>query len=130
MADIHTTKGDVESGNTPVCYQETDPRYFETKMVDGGLEISEFTNNDLSYVVIPKEINGKKVTKIGNYAFEDCTSLTSIVIPNSVTLMGRDVFCGCSKLTIYCKAKRKPLFGWDRKWNSSKRPVVWGHKEN
>ena len=35
---------------------------------------------------------------IGNYAFEDCTNLTSIEIPNSVTSIGSDAFYSCDKL--------------------------------
>ena len=39
------------------------------------------------------------VTSIGNFAFEDCSSLTSVTIPASVTSIGYDAFSGCSSLT-------------------------------
>ena len=39
------------------------------------------------------------VTSIGNYAFRDCTSLTSVTIGNSVTEIGWYAFDGCSGLT-------------------------------
>ena len=39
------------------------------------------------------------VTSIGDYAFEGCSSLTSINIPSSVTSIGGDAFSYCSSLT-------------------------------
>ncbi|PWM28111.1 MAG: hypothetical protein DBX40_01735 [Clostridiales bacterium] len=54
---------------------------------------------DKTEVVIPGEINGKKVTTIGDRAFNDCTSLTSVTIPEGVTSIGDDAFSLCVKLT-------------------------------
>jgi hypothetical protein len=39
------------------------------------------------------------VTSIGDYAFEDCTGLTSVTIPNSVTSIRYRAFYGCTGLT-------------------------------
>ena len=50
--------------------------------------------SSLTSVTIP---NG--VTSIGSSAFENCSALTSITIPNSVTSIGYDAFYGCSSLT-------------------------------
>ena len=54
-------------------------------------------------VVIPESVtyNGKtySVTSIGGSAFEKCSGLTSITIPNSVTSIGQWAFYGCSGLT-------------------------------
>ena len=39
------------------------------------------------------------VTEINDYAFYDCTDLTSVTIPESVTTIGRSAFSGCTGLT-------------------------------
>ena len=42
---------------------------------------------------------GDSVTSIGNYAFYNCSSLTSVEIPDSVTSIGERAFYYCRKLT-------------------------------
>ena len=70
----------------------------------------EFTEKSGSYtvtdyigtsaeVIIPKSYKGKLVTSIGYDAFQNCTSLTSIKIPDSVTSIREYAFRGCSSLT-------------------------------
>lgn len=39
------------------------------------------------------------VTEIGEFAFSDCSGLTSITLSDRITKIGDGVFCGCSHLT-------------------------------
>lgn len=45
-----------------------------------------------------EQITFGKVVSIGNAAFLDCTSLSSVVIPTSVKSIGNEAFVGCTKL--------------------------------
>lgn len=54
-------------------------------------------------IVIPEKVTYNdveyRVEVIGNNAFQNCSRLTSITIPNSVTSIGNHTFEGCSGLT-------------------------------
>ena len=53
----------------------------------------------LNNVVIPRSVRNYEVIAIGNNAFEYCSSLTSITIPEGVTSIPQDAFEYCSSLT-------------------------------
>src|SRR6266446_4495336 len=66
---------------------------------NGTLTIWRYTGTNSGDVTIPDSTNGYPVTRIGDSAFEDFTSLTSITIGNSVTDIGDGAFQNCTGLT-------------------------------
>ena len=72
---------------------------------DGTVDIVSCDRAIKGDYIIPDTIDGYPVTSIGKsfspasrWAFEGCENLTSIVIPNSVTLIGIDAFSSCYNL--------------------------------
>ena len=65
---------------------------------DGTMEIYGFYENTISSIVIPSEIDGKKVTSIANSAFSNCTALTTIILPASLERIGYNTFSSCINL--------------------------------
>ena len=63
-----------------------------------GYEVADFTGNGTS-VTIPATYRGVAVKSIGGSAFAWCSSLTEIVIHESVTWIGSGAFYDCSSLT-------------------------------
>ncbi len=59
--------------------------------------ITKYIGKD-KIVIIPKTINNKKVTSIGDRAFESCTGLPELTLPDGVSI-GDRAFFGCTGLT-------------------------------
>ncbi|MGN0613191.1 MAG: cohesin domain-containing protein, partial [Porcipelethomonas sp.] len=68
---------------------------------DGIYDYVKISDCDVSAaaVVIPDEIDGLPVTKIGARAFEGCYGIKEIVIPDFITSIGAYAFAGCFCLT-------------------------------
>lgn len=60
--------------------------------------ITKYTGTE-STVILPSTINSWPVTKIGEDALKDNTTITSVTIPASVTEIGANAFAGCTNLT-------------------------------
>ena len=80
----------ITSSNTVEVTYPSDNYFQNNNYVSGDVVIpSSVTNNGTTY----------SVTSIGDRAFRNCSSLTSITIPNSVTSIGEGAFVICYSLT-------------------------------
>ncbi|MBQ8791283.1 MAG: leucine-rich repeat protein [Ruminiclostridium sp.] len=76
---------------------ETYGDYEYNVLSNGTVEITGYTGSATN-LTIPSKINGKAVTVIGEMAFHDCNTLTSVTIPYGVTLIDNGAFFKCEEL--------------------------------
>ncbi len=80
---------------SPVIAQAQDCSFTNS---NGRVTITGYTGPG-GDVTIPSTINGLPVVTIGDQAFKSRTNLTSVSIPNSVTVIGDSAFYQCVSLT-------------------------------
>ena len=103
--DIYDTRTKYGDGVTPVhllpwatgCNESVGLSYVYLKPAK-YYDVNGIGNCTDSNIIVPKGHQGLPVTNIYSYVFRD-SSLTSIVIPNSVTSIGNGAFYGCDSLT-------------------------------
>lgn len=107
---------EIINGELVVTY--TDNSSSNLGSVDSGSEIDNTSGlifvplNDNTYgvkvgtalqnaqITIPAEYKGKTVTTIMEHGFENCSSLESITLPDSIISIQDYAFKGCTKLNI------------------------------
>ncbi len=77
---------------------------YEFCSVDG---IGTATDTD---IVIPPTYDGIPVTRIERNAFSNCFDLTSITLPDSVTVIDEGAFAGCTGLTSITVDEKNPVY--------------------
>lgn len=104
--------------------EDTEPVGFKYTVEGGNATVTGYTGSEME-IVIPKTIDGYKVTAIGERAFENmsiksviisdgvesigwfafngCMKLNSVIVPSSVTEIGYSAFgSSVSSLTLFC----------------------------
>ena len=98
---IPATGHDVKNGACRKCDWAEESGGLEFSSNDDGtcevVGIGTFTGTRL--VIPATSPNGETVTAIGRSAFNDCKTITSVVIPEGVTTIKAYAFYKCSKLT-------------------------------
>ena len=95
ISDFDSIKQAIEDKGVTVGNVPTSEYAGKIGEIQTGQEIM-FSADGKCYVrdlVIPSN-----VTSIGNYAFQRCTNLTSVIISNSVTSIGNYAFADCTNL--------------------------------
>ena len=104
---------------------ENDVLYISNCLIEAKDNISgSYTIKDNTRLLADQAFNGcssltsitipNSVTSIGINAFRVCSSFTTITIPNSVTSIGNRAFDGCSSLnTIYVEATTPSTLGYN-----------------
>ena len=96
-----------------LTYSTGNSKYTYEVLEDGSVEISYYNGTD-AVVAIPEEIDGKRVTSIGEEAFFECSSITSIEIPKSVISIGKLALGRCNSVTnIYVDEENTSYFTQD-----------------
>ena len=88
----------VQAAQTTYDYTVGNSTYTYTILTDDTVKITKYKGTDES-IVIPSEIDGKKVTVIGNSAFYGFKSLKNIEIPDGITSIENYAFCQCWSIT-------------------------------
>ena len=105
LTGSHAFAHDFEAKNNDgvtIYYNITSTSDLTVKVTYKGSYYYSYSNEYTGSVVIPTSVtyNSKtySVTSIGEYAFDGCSGLTSVTIPNSVTSIGSYAFFNCSSL--------------------------------
>lgn len=72
------------------------------------------TSSYKEHIIVPSQVNGYKVTAIGMYAFNSCSELTSVELPNTITILKSFSFCACYEL----KSIKLPNSVTDIEWRA------------
>lgn len=75
---------------------ESDTPWFQIS--DGYLYFDESLYTGSSELTVPAQIDGQTVLALGEGCFENCTGLTTVILPDTLEVIGPYAFAGCTAL--------------------------------
>ena len=81
-----------------VTYYVTSETKMEVEVGNGKGSKTAVDKEQKGSISIPEEVNGYRVSAIGKGAFNGCSKLTEIILPESIQRIGRLAFKDCSSL--------------------------------
>ena len=88
---IEKTKSDIKS--------QVESTHLVAEADGDGCIIKKYNGFDDKKIVIPSQINGKKVIGIGNTVFASCNNIEEVIFEEGCSYIGKGAFCGCKNLT-------------------------------
>lgn len=65
---------------------------------DGSVSFDPALYEGSSELEIPRQVNGQTVTSLADGCFENCTELTTVILPDTVETIGSYAFYGCTSI--------------------------------
>ena len=131
-------------------YVKNSSEYLTYKELPNGTLAVERCDKSAVEITIPHFYNNRKITSISERAFNNCSSLTNVVIPNSLTKLTAKLFVNCPSLktvtipysithinydlfencpfvSVLCEAMSRGQ-DWHLHWGISAARVIWDYK--
>jgi len=67
-------------------------------VTDGEATIIKYAGDEAETAVVPDQLDGNRVVKIGEWAFESCWGVEKIILPAGLISIGNGAFSGCGDL--------------------------------
>ncbi len=81
----------------------TEGKYFYAVSSDNIVTILKINDSTSEYIEIPETLGGYPVLEVANGAFDNCTNLQKVSVPESIVYLGDLDYHPNSELTVYCK---------------------------
>lgn len=75
------------SSDTPWFTTKNGMLYFDESLYTGGGKLT-----------VPSQVNGETVLGLADGCFENCESLTTVILPATLRTIGREAFSGCTSM--------------------------------
>lgn len=100
--NVHDDVAETEANNPEEYREESSVQNVTTgdysySQSNGKITITKYSGTEEN-VEIPAEIDGVPVTRIGTRAFQNCTTIKQLIIPDGVTAINTGAFSGCENL--------------------------------